>query len=379
MKSYAAARLWSTAVIFLPSLPSAPWDIFDPIGSLAKAVVNGYIAMFEWLSKFLANPPSYSDNGILPVLYSGSLNAAILLAYYAMVLGVIWGIARLKGETILRALGVFVVVSALSPLWIRMINAMAQFGNDLAALFHFYTATGATDAPPVDNPILGILLFMTNAMLALNLTALIVSYEVCIVLLKFTVPLAYSVSSVGKRANKLVKIVIAVGLVATMFGKAVAQLILDFTQLMIDTFPLGTTMVGAGIYSYIGLVLALLSQFMLIAASYTGVSAVEGRLSALIKGVTVTKITNTVKVSVSKLRGNHSGGMQPQQFTAGGRSPYIDPSTKKQQQREASRRKAAQTGVNVVAAGAGIFAKSPKVAMTVKGLGDAFFVKKPGS
>lgn len=277
------------------------WNPLDPFGSLADDLRNAYKAQENWLSNFLANPPRYSDKGILPDLYQiGSINAEYLV-FGVFLLAVMIGVALMRGETMARAFMAWILVSLLAPVFVQVINGMANTGNSVTADLNFYNPPNQPD-PPIDNALIGGLIFLLNWLGSFALSGVAISYEPIIVFVKFWGLIAMGMWALGKRTRQMTEIIIALGIVATLLGRPVAQFILEIGQIMRSTFPGGNTLVLGGILTMISIALAIVSQVVLVFACYKGVQGIEGRIRSLVKGTVVTTIKNTIKVDLNKLR-----------------------------------------------------------------------------
>lgn len=237
----------------------------------------------------------------MPSLYQISGSWALWIAYSLFMLILLIGGVLAKGKAIGHAFIVWIFVTAFAPVWIELINTMSRAGNDLAAAMDFYDPK-VSQGLPLDNPALGVLIFLYNIMWAYILAALIVSFEWIIVAVKFTGMVAYSVSAVGKRSRQIAQMLFAVGIVATLLGRAAAQFNIEIGQIMRDTIPGGNTMVIGGTIFLISHVTAIGWIIMLTIGSYKGIQAIEGRIVALVKGAVVTTIRHTLKVRMDQLR-----------------------------------------------------------------------------
>lgn len=277
------------------------WNPLDPFGSFADELHSAYKALDKWLNNFLANPPRYSDRGILPDLYQiGAINAQYFV-FLVMMLTVMVGVALMRGKAIGRAIMAWVLVSLLAPVYIQLINAMANTGSSITAALNFYTPPDQPD-PPIDNALVGMVIFGLNFLGSFALAGVTVSYEPIIVLVKFWGLIAISVWALGKRARQITEVIIALGIVATLLGRPVAQFILEIGQMLRASFPGGNTLVLGGIFVMITLTLAIISQVVLVFACYKGVQAIDGRIGALVKGTVTTTVKNTIKVDLNRLR-----------------------------------------------------------------------------
>lgn len=353
----------------LPSLPKAG-DVAGSLvnslfGGLKNLILDAYTAMTEELQKFLSNPPGYSNSAGLPGLYGSGTTLASYLAYMLLIMMIILAAVFFSGKRLKDAFVAWIIISVMAPIWVQFVDWLRSVGNTLARLVDFYTPPEGKEPLSIPDiatlglaiPLIGFCLFF-GGMLAM----LIASYDIIIMMVKFSGLVAYSVSSIGKRMKQLTNLIFAFGLVATVFGKMFAVLVLDLGQVMVWTFPLGKTPFGAGAYTISSYLLAIIVQVTLVFACYKAVVEVEGRLGALVKGTTVSAIREVVKVDVTRIRKTQE--IQPMPVIVVNQDPGP---TRIEKGKKAGRAatKAAST--------AAFLSGHPEAAGTIKGVGGKLF------
>jgi hypothetical protein len=287
------------------------WNPFDPVGSLSELVLSALNEMTKLFQSTIAHPPRVSNNASLIDRYAASLQTGSYLAYMVLVFVITLTLALFrKGDRIIKALIVSLVFGAFAPSFLYIVDLMTSTGDDWSTAAS-QLFSGTASVPAFGNPILDIPAAILALFLGSVVTAYIVSYDLLIIIFKMVFPLAYASSSYGKRAMQFLNVLISLGLVATLFGRPLAVLIMGMGQLAVQTFPGGNVPFIASIYSDISYLLAGLSQLVLTVALYKAVKEIEGRISSAVTGAVKSSITNSPTVNVLKAKTNQRAGVQP--------------------------------------------------------------------
>lgn len=289
----------------LPSLPG-PGDMVNSLfGGLKNLILEAYKAMTGELQNFLGDPPAYSNSAGLPGLYGSGTSLASYLAYMLLIMSIMLAAVFFSGKHLKDAFVVWIIVLIMAPLWVQFVDMLRSWGNTLAGAVDFYTPPEGKEALSLpEAPSLGLAIPLIAFCLFFGgmLAAWIATYDVIVMVAKFSGLIAYSVSSLGKRMKQMTNLIFAFGLVATVFGKAFAVLVLDIGQVMVWTFPLGKTAIGAGVYTMASYIFAMIVQITLVFACYKAIVEVEGRLRTMVKGTTTSAIREVIKVDVTRIR-----------------------------------------------------------------------------
>lgn len=284
----------------------------DPWGSLRDLLVDAYEYMVEFFQSAIVSPVRVSDAGILPIVYSSTLNLAVYFGYLIVVFALVVSVLTFrKGVRLTKAIGIWVLVgTAGAAIWIPTVNLMTEFGDDLSAVAAgIYTPpdTVSGGAPWLPTDIGWSILGLGNSLLGgLLLTVLLQNYEFLIILFKAIGPVAIVVGAIGPRAQKFANLILAAGLVATAVGRPFAVFFMEMGEVAVHTFPGGSSALGAMWYTVGSYYLAFLSQITLMFALYKGIAAVEGFVSSRVRGGIEAVIKKTVKVDAQKYRKEHA-------------------------------------------------------------------------
>lgn len=290
----------------------------DPFGSIKDQLLDLYKSMTDLFQRVFIDPPRVSNSTVFSGLYEESMNLAIYLSYILLVaVIVIAALAFRKIERVGKAFFIFLVLATLGPLWLWFVNQLILLGNDWAQLMNFYDPPESSSAgeanilPGVSNDIGHIVGLGLALMAGSVLAGFIMTFDFFIIMFKFWGPIAFSISSFGKRAAQFSNIILSLGLVAAVFGRPFAVFFLEMGQVAVFTFPFGTTVFGAFVYTIGSYAIAGLSQLILIAACYKGIASVEGWIMSKTKGAVDATIKNIAKVDINKSNKNHTAGLKP--------------------------------------------------------------------
>lgn len=358
------------------------WDPFDPIGSIQKLLMQAYDAMLTAFTGIITNAPTHTDWGILPVAYGSGLNLAAYLAYLVLVVGVVFSLFFFhKIDRVGKAILTIVVIAVLTPAWVTIVNWMVDAGTTLANIANFYDppdkVSPSYELPTIKNAV-GAFTSYTFALIFGGFVAVILAhYEVLIIAFKLIGPIAYSLSSFGKRTKQFCNIVISMGLVATLFGRPFAVLFLEFGQVARYTFPFGRTGFGAAVYTIGSYSLAFWSQVVLFFACYFTVTAVEGKVVGAFKGVTQTFVTKMVPVNVNKIRQNNLMPVPVPMRVQANRGSHVDRGISRgKEMAKGAVRTVGRAGTTIAGAAVSATGNVPAGA-AIGAAGGAFFADRP--
>lgn len=288
------------------------FDPLHPLDSIRDDLLDLVNKMQNLIEQTLITPSPLPDVTLLTGFYDVANNLAGYIAYLVFVVAVvISALTFRKGKRVIHSIGVIIIIAMLTPEWAFIVDEMQQLGYNLS---HFVTTLfnpNTKNVPAIANVLGAIGAFFGALCGGSLLIAFISNYPIIIVFFKFWAPIAYSFSSFGKRSKQFSNLVLSLGLVATILGPAFAVFFIEMGEVFVSTFPFGHTVFGAYAYTITSYFLAGLSQIILIAVSYMGIVAVEGKIVAMSKGASQATIKNVAKVDVQRIRRNNSSGIKP--------------------------------------------------------------------
>jgi len=136
-------------------------------------------------------------------------------------------------------------------------------------------------------------------------------YEVVVILVQFTGILVFAVSPLGARTKKLLNLLISLGLVAMVFGRATAVFCLELSKIAINNLPGGSTPFGATFFIVVGILLAIAMQYALLYVTYRGQQMIVGRVASSVRGKVETTTKQRKTVDVTSALAAHAATMKP--------------------------------------------------------------------
>lgn len=323
------------------------WDWTDPIKSLSEAFANAQKWAVERIQDIILNPSDdLVRSRVVAELTLMQNNLAFWLSYWVFGLVLLITVLTVRnGRRLGHAFVVWILISAIAPVWADAVWEMRAFGLNAAEVVSFFEAPDiGTFAPPnIGNPIAGMVFFGTNFSLGLVLASTLAFYEFVIVAFQLWALPAVAISSIGPRSKKFSNIVIALGLTAALFGRPAAIFFLEGAMWMIDTLPFGKTAFGAGVYTMGGILAAFLIQLVLIFVMYHAVVFAQSFGSSLVKGTVATTTKQVLRVDVQKYRERFNPTPTPVHIVSSSVDDVASKEASKQARRE-RRAAAAQAG-----------------------------------
>lgn len=356
------------------------WNPFDPVGSFKDMLVKMSEYMMKQFESVIVHPPRFSDKGVLPSFYGAGNQLALYIVYSVFLLVVLVGTLFFrKTGRIGKTLVVWLLLTSGVGVWVEIVNQMTAFGDSASSgvllLGQNLPANNRFGLPVLDDVGWYIATLLYGLGWGSMLSGFIANYEIFIVILKFWGPVAFSISTLGKRAKAFSNGLLALGLVATCVGRPFAIFFLELGQLAVHTTPLGKVGFFAMVFVVGSYIAALISQLVMLAVCYKGISAVEGFLVARLRGTSETLIKQTLKVDVQSIRRSNNGGIRP--------LPVPVPVSKGDHVKAAAshaKREAVKAGARkatTVVSAAAMAAGQPEVAVVVNRAGGKFFQSKP--
>jgi len=287
--------------------------MLDPIGWILGSLVNALVASLELLMLLiqiavLQRPPIdgfafYDELGGLAV--AGARPVAFLVLFITAATAVFWRTARGR---LAPAVMYAVAVTVVTPYWYRFISSLQDFSIMLTtAVLSMFGHTGTLadvqqrvndgvakilefDFQPMAgfDAILGSLMLGSALVSGALLVGLCWMYIVLTQVLAFVGLFALALLSLGERAQRFFNAIVAVALVAIIFGLPMIVLTLEVGLSFVDSSiwePLGDNSAFAtGIVANLTFGLALLSQVGLLIVFTKSTKRVIGKVKSVING-----------------------------------------------------------------------------------------------
>lgn len=298
----------SFLVAGFPGLPS-----LNPLSYLQDAIVGSLKGLTGLFEQIFVRPPVVPDNAATDYLYGNAIGTtgrlAVSVAFIATTIAIFW---RKAAHKALNAFIAIVVLAVLAPVWFYFADWLVRVGNTLAAAALFYHpppgshTSGAFLPVPAMTDISGaivgggIILFLGSL-----LTGVFYVYAVFIVVVKFGLLFGIALAGISPR---LLKWIIAGGLVAMTFGRAAATLMIELSKVAADYGLYGNTVFGIVFYLIVGLVLALSAQYGLYKGLKSVVTNIAGNVSSRVTGAvkTVNKRISSEKSAALARQAHHN-------------------------------------------------------------------------
>lgn len=298
------------------------WNIFDPIGSLAAALHDSLDGLLTGLNRYLATPARPAESDAIVSLYNNALGVAPVISSAVVVVVTCLTLVRLKLiSRVVTAFIVALIVGGAAQLWFVICDQGQLVGDKLAEIAMFYDKSNSSLATSFSGKPDQIVVEVINLFFAVGLGWVLVNmtyiYGVAFIIVKFLGLLAFSGSALGQRMRSFMNVLIAIGLVSILFGRASANLAIQVGKLARDVVPGGQSSLGTGFFTLASLLTALALQLILLFICYANVSSVTGKVHST--------ITGNVNSTIASLKSS-AGGPSPSRHLASVRSIPAEPS-----------------------------------------------------
>lgn len=296
-----------------------PFNInLNPFEWIRDQIHGLFLGTVGLIEKMIINPPRPKAGPWQQYIYGSALGLAGTLAIAVTIVVIVLAMF-FQGR--IRSLGpaliVVAVIGLAGPLWFRLCAYLVELGDQLAKSAEFYTPVGTPTGvswliiPPIDN-VLGAITGLSSVTGAgIILVMIFFMYEVLVILVQFFGILAFAFSPLGPRSRKLLNVLVSVGLVTMVFGRATAVFSLELSKIATNNLPGGSTSFGSTFFIISGIWLAIGMQGVLFYVTYQGQQMIMGRVSSKVSG----KVETTTKQRKTSTMGSalaaHAATMQP--------------------------------------------------------------------
>lgn len=292
---------------FLADFPNIP--SLNPLSYLQDAIVGGLKGLTGVFEQVFVRPPVVPNNAATDYLYGNAIGTtgklAVSVAFVATAIAIFW---RKAAHKALNAFIAIVALAVLTPVWFYLSDWLIGVGNSLAEAALFYhpppgshTSGSFLPVPAMTNIAGAISGGSIMLLLGSVLVGVFYTYAVFIVVVKFSLLFGIALAGISPR---LLKWIIAGGLVAMVFGRAAAILMIELSKVAADNGLYGDTVFGIVFYLIVGLLLALGAQYGL----YKGMKQVVTSVAGNVKS----RVTGTVKSVQKRISAEKSAALARQ-------------------------------------------------------------------
>lgn len=352
-------------VTSLPALDLPnPLERLNPLNWLADAIRDARDLTIAMIEAGIANPPRISDDLAIQHLYQVTLNPASYWAWVVVVFSLVVSLLTFKAHgRILHAIVVMLVIIALSPSYVYLMNEMARLGDDLStAVSGIYTSAMSDNLDSIGNPWLDLLSFGYVVIAAAFTLGIFWSADPAYMVMVFLLPLAFAVSAMGPRTRNVFNAFASIAIVLALVGRPVAILVLEVFQVAVDVQPGPNAVFAENLVTAMAFNVATIMQLTLMIVCYVGIKQVQGAIASQItrmQSQVKTSVMNAVRIRPDSSSAPRFSRPVPVVITNNGNSGI----------RTAAKREASNAIVNVgiagAAAAAGAATGNPKVAKAV--------------
>lgn len=331
---------------------------FDPLGDLAQRLQEAYLYLVQIFQDVIAAPKTLDKTPFVQYLYGNALGLVELLAMSVTFIVFLFALVIKKARiSLIQSVVVFIVVATAAPLWFGLINEIESMGDGLSkAITDLFRTQGITNTglPSIGafkDVIVSIFIFSATTFWGLNLVMIFYGYVVVGVFIKFFGLITLSLLALGERTQKVFNFLVAIGLVAFVLGKVSANAIVGSSQAISNSLAnsYADDLFTMGAVTIIAIVVAIIMQPVLMFLAYKSVSAVSGKVFAMVKGKVEAKTEDRSRVSVDAVNASHATNLQSR--TPGGApTPPAPVQSDKQRIQEIARQEAINKGAAVLAA-----------------------------
>ncbi|HEY8886150.1 MAG TPA: hypothetical protein VIM31_01470 [Candidatus Microsaccharimonas sp.] len=297
------------------------WNPLDPLGSLSRALQNGYAQIVELFQRFIAVRLTLDGTPFVQYLYGNALGAYNYVAMAVMAVTFIIALFIKRGRaSFAQAAIVVVAAGVIGPLWFYAADQFQLLGDQLTITFNLNQKVEGVDGvnlvtlafPQLEIPdvLMSLFTFAPLMYFMYSLFSVFVSYAFITVVVKFLGLLCFALLALGTRSQKVFSLLIAIGLVAVVLGRAVAVLFISIGQGLSSITAVFAEGFIQGIILNGSVIAAILVQPVLIFLMYKGVSPIVGRVAAAVTGKVRALSENREGQSVRGLSNANAASLQ---------------------------------------------------------------------
>lgn len=309
-----------------------PLNVFNPGSYINDAFnwLNGKIhdlftGLATTIQDVLINPPQFHAATWQDYLDGSSIALANMLIFAVAVCLMVIIMFRHQRLKSLPHLAVTILGLAIADQsFFTLFDWLGSTGHTLALAAQFYhpasTGSGGSSAaanllavPTFVNVIGSVVGLAWLTFLGILVVSIVVfAYILIGEVVRFLILPAFVLRPIGDRSQKFFDWLVSLGLVATVFGLAVAVFCLELGKMATDNLPGGSTSFGSTFYLTAALGLALFMQVVLVIATHSvWVNARTGRLFSTIRGRVESFTRRNRRPDVQSVNAAHARTMQP--------------------------------------------------------------------
>lgn len=277
-----------------------PWD-------WPGALEDAYQAAFELMMKVLTFSLDFTNLKIVQVLFSEGFGVATALSLVVAVVIVPAGILLSRYRlSALYALALVVMSAAIGTLWFIAMDYAGTLGDTLTRGSLYISQIPIVDGDPIltlpaftfGNVIVNAAIFGGLFLWILTLAILFIGYEIAGAILVLVGLIMLYLYGLGPRSRRFFSVIVSLLIVTQVVGRPVAISIISAINLIGQLAPTND-LVWKGIITFVGVMLALISQFILFYVAYQATGYVIGRLNGTIKGWVTSRSEGRSKVDAT--------------------------------------------------------------------------------
>jgi hypothetical protein len=284
-----------------------PWD-------WPGALEDAYQAAFELLMSVLAFSLNFDNLKIVQVLFSEGYGLgtalALVVAVIIVPIGILFTRFRLSAAL---ALVIVVMSAAIGTMWFVAMQYVGTVGDSLTLGALYISEIPIVDGDPLltlpnftfGNVILNAAIFAALFLWILTLAILFIGYEIVGIVLVVIGIVTLYLYGLGPRSRRFFSVIVSLLIVTQMVGRPVAIATISMINVVGRLAPTND-LVSKGIFTFIGVSLALISQIILFFVAYKTTGYVIGRLNGTVKGFMRSRQEGRSKVDATLTSGNRT-------------------------------------------------------------------------
>jgi hypothetical protein len=269
------------------NIPIPGLSALNPFNWLAGAWHSMLLQEITVFEKAIISPPAQPAYSTTAYIYGNALGLAGRLSVIVTVaIAAIMVIHHRSAMKFPKALISLAIIGVGGPAFFYIVDQLVSFGTTFAsALMVFNGGAKLLNVPSSAGIIQEIMSYASIWGFGTLLVGEFFAYSIVIVVVKVLFLPALALWALGDRGRRFLNWIISLGLVATVFGRVVAVLILVIGRVFYVTFTnLGWGWMGQTFVLCTTMLIAFLSQFVLIYVTLNAVDRVTGSLDSRVTG-----------------------------------------------------------------------------------------------
>lgn len=266
--------------------------------------------LIDFLQVILLIRPSSGDSVAERLLYGLSWGYADRLAVYAAILLIFMALA-MRGyfENLVHAFITVLVVGSLGGFWFVILEFIGQTERWLSQKAMWYDGKGGKDGGifdvlAIDNVFVSVLALLGTAAMCLAIAVIFAFLDVAAIGAIASFLPSVALAPIGNGFKKFRNAMLAIIILARLFGRPVAHFLLDLGQYAKDNLPWGDSGFGSYILNIATMVLLIFSLWLIGKSAYNAPAWVVGRIrsKATVSGNVQASLKPGQKVAATTVR-----------------------------------------------------------------------------